>query len=114
MNYTKEQIKIASRSDTQKFRATIKCLWDEQCNQAKLMTNINPLVLMKSLDSTVRSEYLSVIKAHFEEQKALGNVKMVNGVEQVAPEHRLDLATTLLDSTTAVLNKFKRGEHEVF
>lgn len=114
MNYTKEQIKIASRSDAQKFRATIKCLWDEQCNQAKLTSDINPLVLMKGLDNAVRSEYLSVVKTHFEEQKALGNVKIVNGVEQVVPEHRLDLATTLLDITTDVLNKFKRGEHEAF
>lgn len=114
MNYTKEQIKIASRSDAQKFRATIKCLWDEECNQSKLMTNINPLDLMKSLDDTVRSEYLSVVKAHFKEQKALGNVKIIHGVEQVVPEHRLDLTTTLLDITTAVLNKFKRGEHEAF
>lgn len=113
MNYTKEQIKIASRNDAQKFRATIKCLWDEQCDQAKLLSDIKPLVLMKHLGNTVRTEYISVVKNHFEEQKALGNVKMINGVEQVIPEHRLDLAITLLDITSAVLSKFKRGEYEV-
>lgn len=113
MNYTKEQIKIASRDDAQKFRATIKCLWDEQCDQAKLLADVKPLVLMKHLDNTVRTEYISVVKNHFEGQKRLGNVKMINGVEQVVPEHKLDLATTLLDITTSVLNKFKRGEYEV-
>lgn len=114
MNYTKEQLKIASRDDAQKFRLAIRALWDDGCEQAKLLSKLKPLTVYKELDKIVRQEYLDTISKHLEEQKRLGNVKIIAGIEQVVPEHKLDLGITLLDTTTSVLNKFKRGEYEVF